>query len=132
MHETPRLQKLVITEPTPATLIAFDNETGVLTMKGHTLPPNSKTFFNPVFEWLESYLKTKPVKTELNISFDFLHTSASKQVFEIIKLLKSSETSGNSITVNWSYESEDEDMHQLGVDFASVLKMKFNYSTFEN
>lgn len=132
MQKTSGLQKLLIKDETHSINIEFNNETKVLEMKGHTLPPNAKTFFIPIVTWAEEFLKTKPSETTINIAFKYLHSAAGKQVFELIRLLKHSEANGNSITVNWYYEDDDDDMEQLGVDFSSVLGMKFNYTTFES
>lgn len=129
MQKEPELEKLVIKETSLSTYIEFDNKTKVLVMRGHTVPANAHTFFIPIIKWTEEYLKSNPIKTTLNISFEYLHTSAGKQVFELIKLLNES---GNSITVNWYYEEDDDDMMQLGMDFSSVLGMQFNFATFEN
>jgi hypothetical protein len=132
MEKKPALENLLIKETALSTHIEFNNKTNVLEMKGFAIPPNAHTFFIPIVEWAENYLKTNPVKTTVNISFKYLHTSAGKNLFELIKLLKQSEQSGHLLTINWYYEEEDEDMKQTGMDFSSILKMQFNFATFDN
>lgn len=121
------LEKLTIKVSAFSTFIEFDNKTNVLVMRGHNVPADAYTFFIPLMDWTEEYLKLNPGKITLNISFEYLHTAAARQVYELIKYIKKS---GNTLIVNWNYEEEDDDMKQLGMDFSSTLGIEFNFSTF--
>ncbi len=128
----PELKKLVIEKTVTSPYIEFDGEKRELVMMGRSRDENAHEFFVPLFVWLEKFLKSNPDQITLNVSFEYMATSAGKQLFELIKLLKKSETIGNSITVNWYYEEEDEDMEQMGVDFSNLLEMKFNFGIWDN
>ena len=132
MEKADALQKLLITTKENSAIIEFDNEAKILVLRGHSLPENSYYFFIPIFEWTERYLKTLPDKTTLTIAFEYLHTGATKQIFELIRILKKSEANGNSITVNWYHEDDDDDMRDLGKQFSSAFDMPFNFETFES
>ena len=128
----PELKKLVIEKTVTSPYIEFDGEKRELVMMGRSRDENAHEFFVPLFVWLEKFLKSNPDQITLNVSFEYMATSAGKQLFELIKLLRKSETIGNSITVNWYYEEEDEDMEQMGVDFSNLLEMKFNFGIWDN
>ncbi len=132
MEKADRLENLVINTKENLALISFDKDAKVLVMKGHSLPENSYYFFLPILEWTEKYLKTLPDNTTLSIAFEYLHTGATKQIFELMRMLKKSEENGNSITINWYYEEDDDDMKDLGKQFSSALDIKFNFDQFEN
>ena len=129
---TQRLENLIMEVTETSTHIDFNSETKILTMNGRSIPANAIAFFDPILKWTKSFLKSYPTETKLNISFEYLHTSAARQVFELIKLLKESEKSTNFLTINWYYEENDEDMKQLGMDFSSVIGMPFKFTPFKN
>lgn len=127
------LKPLLIQDEKHSTHIEFDNKTNSMVMKGHTIPANAHIFFGSIKKWTDIYLKTNPPEITLTISFEYLHTGASRQVFEFMRMLNEwAITNKKKFNVNWFYEEDDDDMQQQGIDFSAVLKMKFNFDSFSS
>ena len=131
MEKKPSLEKLVIMGKRNSLYVVFDSETGILSLRGHSIPDNALKFFEPIMTWTKEYLQLSPEKISLNVSFEYLHTGASKQIFILLQLLNEWRMKGNIVNVNWYYEEDDEDMKNLGLDFSSVLNFPFRYEMFE-
>ena len=123
-------QKLVLTTKLYSAHIELDNETNILLLKGHSIPDQAQQFFAPIFAWVDCYLKSNPSKTTLIVAFEYLHTGAARQLYELIKMLHKSEENGNKLIVNWCYEKDDDDIKDLGKEFSDVLGIDFCFSEF--
>jgi hypothetical protein len=66
------MEKLSI-EGTPKTpTINFDFGSGVLEIKGRSIPENSIEFYKPLVETLEKYSSKPQANTDVNIQYQFL------------------------------------------------------------
>lgn len=110
----------------------FDANTGVLTIKGRSIPENSVEFYKPVIEWLDEYIKQPQAKTVVNIQLEYFNTSSSKCILDILKKFEVISKNGNDIIINWHYESDDEDMLEAGEDYQSIIKAPFNIVEIED
>ena len=117
------------TATTPA--VMFNPETGVLEIKGRSIPENSLDFYRPIVEWLKAYSLSPQKNTQVNIQFEYFNTSSSKCLYDIFHKLQLIADSGNSVMINWFYEQDDEDMMEAGEDFEDILKIPFTFIEIE-
>jgi hypothetical protein len=111
-------------EGTPKTpTISFDIEAGVLEIKGRSIPENSIEFYKPLIDWIGEYGGAPQGKTEVNIQLEYFNTSSSKCILDVFKKLET--LSGTSITINWYYEEDDEDMLEAGEDYQAIVDIPF-------
>lgn len=110
----------------------FDAKSGVLTIKGRSIPENSVEFYKPALEWLDEYMKQPLDKTVVNIQLEYFNTSSSKCILDILKKFELIAKGGNNIIINWHYESDDEDMLEAGEDYQSIIKAPFNMVEVED
>lgn len=89
---------------------------GILLIKGISTPENVQTFFQPVFDWLLAFKETKPEKVNFILEIDYLNSTSSKVVVELLFILNSIKKNGSDVEIVWRYEEEDEDMLELGQD----------------
>ncbi len=121
-----------IIEPTRMTpSIQFDQTTGELYVKGISLPENAKSFYSPAFQWLEEYIEDSPIKTVLIFDLYALNTSSSKCIYTMLSYLKQIKEQGHNVFVKWYYEALDEDMLELGQDYAHLLSIPFEFIPIE-
>ena len=96
-------------------------------MAGKAIPDNAIAFFEPLFMWIENLVCEKVV---LDISLEYMNTSATMQLFGLLRMLEEN-CSIHEITVNWHYEEDDEDHYDTGLMFEERLtRVKFNYLSF--
>jgi hypothetical protein len=111
------------TPKTPA--VSFNAETGVIEIKGRSIPENSIEFYRPLVEWLEEYSKNPQKLTTVNIQLEYFNTSSSKCILDVFKKLESIKKARNDVIINWYYEEDDEDMLEAGEDYESIIRIPF-------
>ena len=111
---------------TPKTpTIHFDLGSGVLEIKGRSIPENSIEFYKPLVDNLEKYgLNPKP-STTVNVQLEYFNTSSSKCILDVFKKLEAIHKGGSSVTINWHYEEDDEDMLEAGEDYQAIISVPF-------
>ncbi|MCB0790792.1 MAG: DUF1987 domain-containing protein [Flavobacteriales bacterium] len=105
--------------------IDLDLEHGRLEFIGRSLPANSEQFFSRVYRWLDDYLRTPCPETVVNMRLDYLDTSSSKHLYNIFERLSAVNERGQKVSVNWHYETGDEEMAETGEDYRDLFRMDF-------
>lgn len=109
--------------------IFFDAQNHLLEIKGVSYPENTSVFYDPVFSWLEQYLKKfgKHQKTIVNVELNYFNSSSSKVIMDFIDLLEEAASEGAEITVNWLYDEDIEEALEFGEEFGEESEfVKFN------
>ncbi len=117
------------TKQTPE--VKFEANTGILEIKGRSIPENTFEFFNPVLLWLEEYSKAPVEKTIVKVNLEYFNTSSSKYILEIFKRVKTVFTDGHNVLVEWYYEEDDEEMMETGEDYEDVSGLPFELISVE-
>jgi hypothetical protein len=114
-------------EGTPKTpTVKFDADSGLVEIKGRSIPENSIEFYKPLIEWLDEYAKGAKPQTKVNIQLEYFNTSSSKCILDVFKKLESIHKAQKSeVTINWYYEEDDEDMLEAGEDYESIIRVPF-------
>ena len=116
--------QLEATKTSPS--IVFDNS-GKLKIEGKAIPDNAIILFEPLFMWIEG-LNSEEVEFDINL--EYMNTSASMQLFGLLRKLDENCSIFN-INVNWHYEEDDEDHYETGLMFEERLnRINFNYYSF--
>lgn len=103
--------------------IKFDLKQGSLQIKGWSVPENALEFYVPLMNALDSYAdKAKPT-TNVSIELEYFNTSTSKSIMGVLKKLERIHNDGSTVTVNWHYDKDDEDMHQAMEDYKQVVDL---------
>ncbi len=119
------MSNLIINDSIKTPTVLFEI-TGILEIKGKSIPENSLEFYRPVFEWLDIYSQSPAPKTELKISLEYFNTSSSKCLLDILRRLETINLSGKSnVKVLWFYDADDEDMMEAGEDYQALVKVPF-------
>lgn len=118
--------ELINIEGTPKTpTVNMNPETGVVGIKGRSIPENSIEFYKPIVDWLEEYSKSPQPKTVVNVQLEYFNTSSSKCILDVFKKFEALKNDNNEVTINWYYEEDDEDMLEAGEDYESIIKVPF-------
>ncbi len=122
----------LVIEGTPKTpTIHFDADTGLLEVKGRSIPENSIDFYKPLIEWIDHYGRAPKSKTALHVQLEYFNTSSSKCILDVFKKLEAIRVAGNEVTVLWHYEQDDEDMLEAGEDYAGIINVPFRMILIE-
>lgn len=111
--------------------IKFDAEQGLFELKGRSIPENSLEFYQPLYEWLDNYLKNPNDKTVVTVQFDYFNTSSSKCILDILKRIDRLEDMDKDVLIKWYYDENDEDMMEAGEDYSDLLEAPFELLVLE-
>ncbi len=125
------MDSMIFEGNTKSPAIDFNAETGILKISGRSIPDDTFKVYNPIIEWLNQYSVQPNKTTTLDIRFEYINTSSSKFIFEILKKLEKLSNAGNDVTINWYYEEEDEDMMETGEDFQSIINIPIHILEIE-
>lgn len=118
--------ELINIEGTPKTpSVNMNPQTGVVEIKGRSIPENSIEFYKPIVDWLEEYANGPAEKTVVNVQLEYFNTSSSKCILDVFKKLEVLKKDQNDVIINWYYEEDDEDMLEAGEDYESIIKVPF-------
>lgn len=105
--------------------ITFDLQSGVLEIKGRSIPENSIEFYKPLVDSLDRYSSAAKPNTTVNVQLEYFNTSSSKCILDVFKKLESIHKGGSQVIINWHYEEDDEDMLEAGEDYQAIINVPF-------
>ena len=126
------MENLLIEGKLNSPTVNFDLNSGLLNLVGRSIPENPVKFYQPLENWISSFLDTNPEKVELFIYLDYLNTHSTECVLILIKKLESYYATTNyDVKVIWNLDVDDEDMQILGEDLSSIAKVPFDIIELE-
>lgn len=114
---------IIETEKTPS--VRFNSKTGVLDISGKSLTENAFEFYKPLLDKIKEYINAPSEQTTVNITFEYFNTASSKSMMDLILAFEPLQKQGK-LTINWFYESGDDDMFEVAEDFKDKTKMSIN------
>lgn len=103
--------------------IVFNCAAGTLDIRGVSYPENVMAFYEPFFTRIKECLKTfERQPLNVNVELSYFNSSSSKKLMDLFDLLDDAAGTGKNITINWLYESDDEDSLEYGEDFKEDLE----------
>ncbi|MGD9992527.1 MAG: DUF1987 domain-containing protein [Salinivirgaceae bacterium] len=97
---------------------------------GTSIPENTHKFFEPVFVWIENYLKEPNQETIVNFKMTYFNTSSTKSLLDLMILFKELAKKEKSLIINWYFPNEDEDMYEAGLGFSKMVRFPFNFINY--
>lgn len=120
------LEHLTI-EPTLITPeVNFNAETGVLLLRGVSMPEDMGRFYTPLLNWLRKYTESPAAVTVLRIEFSYFNTATSKVLLELFALLEQANEEGYEISIAWCFYPDDFDMIEAGENYQMLLRLPFH------
>ena len=120
-------KELIIKASDKTPYINFDAKSGLIQIHGYSLPENPFEFYEPIISWLDKYTVAPNKKTEFDFRLVILNTSSSKMFMDIFrKLNQLVELNNSEVSVVWYYEIDDEDIHEIALEYKKICKAKFD------
>jgi len=117
--------KFESTEDCPEVML--DADLSIFQIAGNSTPEDVNTVYEPIENWLDSDGLVLN-HCQCKMFFRYLSTSSHHKVFNILRKLNAMFLDGKKLSVEWAYENIDDDMLRLGLDFASILDIPFEFS----
>lgn len=126
------MQSLEIKASTETPEVRFNKDTGVLHISGRSLPEDAFSFYQPIIDWVEAFLKINPLqKVELNFDLDYFNSSSGRYLLELLSIFESKSKPGMA-RIKWYAEEDDELMVEKGNELKSLIKLPFEVITTES
>lgn len=113
------------TEKTP--LVYFSPEEGRFEITGKSIPDDAEAFYRPILDWLDKYVESPVKENVFDVNLDFFNISSSKRLLFILYKLNEIAEAGANIVLRWHYDENDDDMYEVGQDFAFMVKIPFEF-----
>jgi len=95
--------------------VLFDPNTGLIELRGKSIPENSFEFYEPLYDWLSEYSSDPQPETNVNLSMEYFNTSSSKEFMKFFRKLEALHKSGlTNVKIKWYHETDDEEMMEMG------------------
>lgn len=105
--------------------IILDKEKNHFEISGKSLPEDVNSFYEPVFNWLETYFENPSPFTSILFNLDYLNTASSKSLLSLFLILEHAVEAGHKLEVVWQYLVDDEDMFDVGEEYSEIIKVPF-------
>ena len=105
-------------------------EYGTFTIYGEAIPEDVQAFYTPIIEKLEDIAAGKR-----DLQFDFrmkYYNSPSIMYISRILTILQELSMYAKVVVNWYYDSDDEDMKEVGTEYTEVFKVPINMIIVSN
>ncbi len=114
--------------------VRFDFMANHFSLKGESYPEDVTEFYGPVIGRLEQHLERLE---DGALIFDFeliyFNSSSAKVLMGLFDLLDDVAGRGCRVSVNWRFEADDDNMEELGQEFAEDLSnVTFNLVPFSD
>lgn len=116
-------------EDTPA--IVLDKEANKFTFTGVSLPEDVKEFYAPVMSWIDAYFASPNPDTKFEFKMTYFNTASSKIILDIMYKLKDAIDEGHTVTIEWGFFEDDEEMQEAGEDFAEIVEIPITIKEFK-
>ncbi len=103
---------------------------GKFKISGRSIHENPSKFFDPIVEWVKSYINNDHKTTIFDIELEYFNSGSSRYILDILRLLMEDNANKNLI-INWYYEDGDDDLLERGEYYESILNTKFNFIEFQ-
>jgi hypothetical protein len=113
-------------------MVILDEEDNYFELSGKSMPEDVAGFYQPVLDWLNSYIEAPLSKTIFNIKLIYFNTESSKKIMDILLILEEIVAEGNDVVIRWHSLRSDEDMQEAGKEYEEIVGIPFEHILYEN
>ena len=113
-------------------MILLDPKTGVMEVKGRAIPDDPEAFWGKVLDWFDAYLQQPCELTLLKIDLEYFNITSSKRILFLLYKLNELVDNGKEAKVEWYYRQSDEDMYEVGQDYAFMVRVPFEFREYND
>jgi len=123
------MENFIINKTKHIPLIVLDYKNSNLLIKGESYPENALAVYKPLLEKLDEYFVNEKKSLFIDIYVDYLNTSSSKMMSDMIMKLQNFFEEGHKIELKWYYPLDDEDCKEACELF--LEDVNFQYQIIE-
>ncbi len=113
-------------------LIDLNPITGVMDIKGRSIPDDPEMFWGQILSWFDTYLVNPKDQTTVKIDLEYFNITSSKRILFLLYKLNDLIDTGKKVVVEWYYRESDEDMYEVGQDYAFMVRVPFVFKELKD
>ncbi|HIA05610.1 MAG TPA: DUF1987 domain-containing protein [Flavobacteriales bacterium] len=121
------MTKLYIEGTNSTPEINLDTESGKYSIRGFSYPHDTRNFYKPVWDWFEDLKLDSGKEFQLEIRLEHISSNSLIAINQILRNVRVLEDSGVTTKVIWSYDKDDEDCLEVGVELSGVSGLSFDF-----
>lgn len=110
--------------------IQLDPNSGVMEIKGRSIPDDPEAFWGTVLAWFDEYMLRPSSLTLVKIDLEYFNITSSKRILFLLYKLNELVDNGKEAKVEWYYRQSDEDMYEVGQDYAFMVRVPFDFREY--
>ncbi|MBF0471680.1 MAG: DUF1987 domain-containing protein [Gammaproteobacteria bacterium] len=112
--------KIAATERSPE--IHFDFENATFLLKGESYPEDVPAFYGEAISQLKKFLNdNEGIEVTFNFELIYFNSSSAKVLMDLFDTLDQA-GERHTITINWIHAADDDNMEEMGEEFAEDLE----------
>ncbi len=112
--------------------ILFSATKGIMQIKGRSIPDDADAFWGDVLTWFDKYVTSPQAVTLFKIDLEYFNITSSKRILFLLYKLNEISDRGYAAKVEWYYRESDEDMFEVGQDYAFMVKVPFEFKEYRD
>lgn len=126
------MRELVIQASVHTPYINFNPNTGIMEIKGRSIPDDPESFWGPILSWFEEYMQNPTEMTLMKIDLEYFNITSSKRILFLLYKLNELVDLKKNAKVEWHYRNSDEDMYEVGQDYAFMVHVPFDFMEYND
>lgn len=106
---------IAATERTPEIQLSSIN--GIFRMKGESYPEDVSAFYGQVIVAVDQLANNLAKPLTVDVAMIYINSSSIKAMFRIFEGLEAVRKNGQTLSITWHYQDDDDIMQELGEDF---------------
>ena len=111
------------TDSTPA--VYLDKSTGKFEISGRSLPEEALAFYQPVLEWISTYINEPNKSTTFVFKMDYINSASIRALNDILTVLEKLFLKGHEMNIELKFSFDDSELRDTGEEFSEIYKMPF-------
>jgi hypothetical protein len=121
------MEKIIIEGTDVSPQVILDIENNNFSIIGKSVVTEANTFYAPLIDWLEKSEKEFTKRIDFVFDLEYFNIYSSKRILFILYKLSDLKKSGVDVQVIWHFSLEDDDMKEVGEDFACMVNLPFEF-----
>jgi hypothetical protein len=121
------MSKLYIERTNSTPEINLDTESGKYSIRGFSYPHDTRNIYKPVWDWFDDLKLDSGKEFKLEIGLAHISSNSLIAINQILTNVRELKDSGVKTKVIWSYDEEDEDCLEVGVELSGVSGLSFDF-----
>ncbi len=117
------LESILIEETDYTPKVIFDNEVGMMTLSGRSMPEDALDFYQPLIDWLDLYTTKPQESTVFKVDLDYFNSTTARILYHFIFKLEKLHHKKKQVALHWLCRKEDEYMQERGDEIRRITEI---------